>query len=168
MPKKNPYVVRPHYYRESVSVETTEPSMTVQSFKDSCDINNIMKKYQRTGVIDHINVYEPQYGDVDGATFTEAMQTVANATTMFMDLPGRVREAFDHDPAKFLDYVDQKEPGIEHRQMLYDLGLTDLLERPVGQAESDDLSGRQATKTQLQAANTPPADPAPQPDGDSE
>lgn len=156
----NPYKVRPHYHRELVSTEFKEDSMTVQSFKDSCDINNIMKKYQRTGVIDHINVYEPQYGEVDGTTFTEAMQTVANATTMFMDLPGRVREAFDHDPAKFLDYVDQAEPGIQHRQMLYDLGLTDLLERPVGQAESDDLSGRQATKTQLQNANTP-QDPPP-------
>lgn len=150
--------VRGPFHRKLVQTQNDEPSMTQQSFKEQCDVNNIMAKYQKTGVIDHINVYEGHYGDVDGTTFTEAMQTVANAQTMFMDLPSRAREAFDHDPAKFLDYVNNLEETPEARQFLTDLGLTDLV-TPPAPWESDDLSGRQATKTQLQNANSAP-DPA--------
>ena len=151
--------IRGPFFRKLVQTVPEGPSMTQQSFKDACDINQIMAKYQKTGIIDHINVYEPAYGEVDGTTFTEAMQTVANATTMFMDLPSRAREAFDHDPAKFLDYVNNLEDKPESRQFMYDLGLTDLITPPAPWEESDDLSGRQATKTALQNENAnPPED----------
>lgn len=165
--KKSQYPeVRGPFFRKSVVTVPQGESMTQQSFKDATDVNNIMAKYIKTGIIDHINVYEPAYGEVDGTTFTEAMQTVANATTMFMDLPSRAREAFDHDPAKFLDYVNNLEDKPEHRQFMYDLGLTDLITPPAPWEESDDLSGRQATKTALQNEDAPaPADSDTPPSG---
>src|SRR6185369_4770159 len=30
-------------------------SMTKQSFKDECDINNIVRRFEATGIVDHIN-----------------------------------------------------------------------------------------------------------------
>ena len=83
-----------------------EPSMTQQHFKDSCDINQIVAKFQTTGVINHVKQYGDVYGEMDGATFTDNMMAVTRAQNMFNDLPSSTREFFDHDPAKFLDYVD--------------------------------------------------------------
>ena len=40
---------------------TSKPSLTKQSFTKECDINNIMKKYQKTGAIDHVNKHEASY-----------------------------------------------------------------------------------------------------------
>ena len=39
------------------------PSMTKQSFKDECDINKIMAKFQKTGAIEHYAKHAPSYGD---------------------------------------------------------------------------------------------------------
>lgn len=76
-----------------------------QSHKNACDINRIVKKYQKTGAIDHQNKYEPRYDDMTGTDFQTAMNMVANATNMFNELPANVRARMDNDPAKFLDFI---------------------------------------------------------------
>ena len=98
-------------------------SMAVQGFTESCDVNQIMARYLKTGIVDHVAKYQPQYGEVTGADFTQAMQTVANAMTMFEELPAKAREFFGGDAANFLDYV----VDIEARdpEELYELGLLD-------------------------------------------
>ena len=40
-----------------------DPSRTDQSHKDTCDINRILDKAKRTGVVSHINKHGQQYGD---------------------------------------------------------------------------------------------------------
>ena len=55
----------------------------VQSFKDECDINNIMAKFQRTGMLEWINTHEGTYGDVTGASFEASMATILKAQEMF-------------------------------------------------------------------------------------
>ena len=37
-------------------------SLTEQHHAKACDINSIMAKYVKTGVLDHITRYEPTYG----------------------------------------------------------------------------------------------------------
>ena len=90
-----------------------------QSFKDECDINLIMARYQRTGAIDHVTKHQPNYGYATSMEFTEAMQTVAYGQTMFNELPSTIRTKFDNDAAQFLDYV--QDPANEDQ--LADLGL---------------------------------------------
>ncbi len=85
----------------------TDGDMTQQSFKEACDINNILNKYNKTGVIEHVNKFEAQYGDIDGATFTEMQFQVAEAKSMFQELPAKARDHFENDPAKFLDFADK-------------------------------------------------------------
>jgi len=87
-----------------------EERMTQQQFAESCNINNILAKYQKTGLIDHVAKYQPQYGDCSGADYTEAMRTVANAKSMFEELPSSVRANFDHNPANFLDFARDLTP----------------------------------------------------------
>ena len=98
---------------------SNSPSMTKQSFKAECDINLILKKYQKTGVLDHINKYEGQYGEVDPHDYHEAMNIVISSQEMFDDLPARAREYFKNDPAEFLAYMeDNPQP-----ETLRELGL---------------------------------------------
>jgi len=57
---------RPH------AIVFTQPSLTRQSFKDECDVNQIVKSYTETGMINHIPRSPPQYGDAPDGDFLEA------------------------------------------------------------------------------------------------
>jgi len=104
------YTIRHAYGPRNQVVSTfTKPTMTKQSFKAECDINNIMARYQKTGVVDHFNRHSAHYGDYDAITFTEAQYMVAEAQTMFNELPARAREHFNHSPAEFLEFVNDPE-----------------------------------------------------------
>lgn len=101
---------------------------TKQSFKAECDINQIMARYQKTGVIDFTQKHEPQYGDCTGLEFQRAMQVVIDARAMFEDLPSSVRSRFANDPARLLDFVH--EPA--NREEAIKLGLvTPMRAEPV-------------------------------------
>lgn len=82
-------------------------SRAKQSFKDECDINNIMRRFDKHGVITHLNHVKAQYVDVCdfGAGYQEAMNRVAAVRTIFEDLPATLRAEFNNDPAEFLDGV---------------------------------------------------------------
>lgn len=108
----------PEQYSTTIEGET----MTEQFHKDACDVNNIMAKYQTTGVLDHVAKYEPQYGEVEATDYNDAMCIIASANSMFEELPSRAREHFHNDPAEFLEYVtDLDDTKME---MMKDLGLT--------------------------------------------
>ena len=86
----------------------TGDGLTEQNHKDETDINQIVRKYNKTGLIDHLNQFEKQYGDMTGYDYQEAMNTVAAANTMFEGLPSSIRNKFDNDPAKFINFVDDE------------------------------------------------------------
>jgi len=90
---------------ESISCdfETGEVSVTKQSFKEECDINNILRQYQMTGVIGHINEAEPRYADLpDAVDYQDALHQVQAAEAAFYRLPKQVRERYGNDPAGLL------------------------------------------------------------------
>ena len=84
---------------------TEGESRTKGSFLEETDINHIMAKYQRTGLVSHLAKHQPRYGEASGMEFRDAMQIVVEAQEMFDDLPSSVRKRFGNDPAVFLDYV---------------------------------------------------------------
>lgn len=94
-----------------------QPSMTKQSFKDESDINNILKRFLKTGVMDFAQKNEPRYGDTTGLEFTQAMQTVAAAKSLFAELPAHLRARFENEPAKFLDFVQDDNNREEARAL---------------------------------------------------
>ena len=91
----------PHF---RVSFETSGPSLTKQSFKQECDVNNILKNYNKTGVMPE-NFNPGEYRDLDGTDYQEYMQTVASANSMFEELPSALRKRFKNDPAQLLSFV---------------------------------------------------------------
>nr|QJB18757.1 MAG: internal scaffolding protein [Microvirus sp.] len=108
-------------------------SMAKQSFRDECDINTIMKRYESTGTIDHINRRQPSYGDfTDVPSFHEALETVREAEALFAGLPASVRDRFGNDPGKLMEFLADpanKDEAIE-------LGLID---RPAPPAEPTEV-----------------------------
>jgi len=118
-------IVKPYEKRERHQTVIEGKSMTKQSMKDECDINNIVKKYDRTGVLTHVNTYEAQYGEVSAQDFLEAMLIVKEAENMFQSLPSEVRSRFDGDPAKFLEFMDNPDNIDE----MVELGLAEYQEQ---------------------------------------
>jgi phage internal scaffolding protein len=82
------------------------PGRTIQSFKDECDINTIMKRFEATGQVSHLNNRAPQFGDVDAFDFRTAMDLVLDARAKFDALPSKVRDRFANDPARLLAFLD--------------------------------------------------------------
>lgn len=90
-----------------VGHDCTGETRTVQYFKDECDINTIMSKYQSTGVIEHLTKRQGGYGDVSAATcYQDALDIVEQAEEEFSNLPSSIRYKLDNDPAKFLDWIN--------------------------------------------------------------
>jgi len=86
----------------------TRPSRTQQSFRDECDINNILRKFNITGQLPAGSV-QPQYGDFSGITdYQSALNAVMAAQDSFLALPAKVRSRFDNDPALFVDWVSDE------------------------------------------------------------
>jgi len=77
---------------------------TKQSFKDECDINTIMSRYQSTGEMPVINERAPQYLDATGMDFQDMQNKVVEAQNLFNDLPSSLRNRFHNDPAEFLEF----------------------------------------------------------------
>lgn len=114
---------------------TVGESLTHQAAKDECDVNKIMEKYLRNGIIDHRNTYEGQYGDFTDApeTYQESLQAVMDAETMFNTLPAKIRDRFAHDPQQFIEFVGDPNNAEE----MIEMGLAtpnqddvDVIERP--------------------------------------
>ena len=96
------------------------PSMTKQAFAAECDINNIMKRYEKDAVVDHLNKVQGRYGDFTGVvSYQEACNIVIKAEEMFMSIPAAIRARFDNDPGNFLAFATDD----KNEEELVKLGL---------------------------------------------
>lgn len=81
-------------------------SVTQQHFRDECDINNIVKRYNATGLIRQIPG-DPIYADFTQLPkdYHDALGRVIEAQEAFMRLSSNVRAQFDNDPAAFVEFA---------------------------------------------------------------
>lgn len=103
-----------HSFPKQVVVCTMEERMTKSEFAAECDINRIMAKYRKTGVLpDTSRAALARYMDVsDVPTFDVMHQMVEQARDAFAELPPEVRQEFNNDPVQFMTAVDS-EKGVE-------------------------------------------------------
>jgi len=99
----------------------TGPSPHVQQhFKRECDINHIMAKYQKTGIVNHVATHQGDYSDLtDVPTYQDALNKVISANNAFSTLPSSVRKRFNNDPAQFLNFVSD----VNNRSEMEEMGL---------------------------------------------
>ena len=104
-----PFVRTPYNYdAEAVSLHSgltcLEPTLAQQQFKEEVDINTIAAKFGITGQLP-VNARTPSFGDyTDVSDFHTAMNAVRRGEEAFMQMPGLVRERFEHDPQRFLEF----------------------------------------------------------------
>lgn len=99
---------------------TCGKGMTKQSHSRECDINYIMAKFLKTGLIEHRNTHAENYGFATSDDYHTSLNIIHLAQEMFDDLPSQARTKFNNNPAEFLDYVQNP----DNEDSLYDLGLT--------------------------------------------
>lgn len=79
---------------------------TKQAPKAETDINNILLRYKKTGLISHLAKGAPTYMDVsEVGDYKTAMDHLRSTERFFQSLPAKVREYFGNDPVAFLDYA---------------------------------------------------------------
>lgn len=77
-----------------------------QHMKDHCDINNILRKYDRDGILTHVNRTQAMYGDYTQINeYQHALDLVLQAQAMFDELPSHLRKRFGNDPGAYAEFV---------------------------------------------------------------
>lgn len=113
--------------KKRIPIKFAKTGRTKQQHADKTNINLIMKKFLKTGIIDFTNKHEQQYGFATSDSFQESLQIIQTANEMFADLPSQLRIKFNHNPADFLDYVQDP----KNEDTLFDLGLADFPLPPI-------------------------------------
>ncbi len=99
-----------------------------QSFKDECDVNSILARYAKTGLLTPVVSRPGIFVDVsEVGDYRTAIENVRSAEALFMEIPSGIRAEFDNDPAKFLDFCT--DPASEDR--MRELGLLPPLDEEV-------------------------------------
>jgi len=103
-----------------------DPSLTRQEFAEEADINSIMAKYQKTGLVPGTD-RQPMYGDfADLPSYMEAQEIILRADAAFSALPAEVRRRFDNDPAEFVEFASDPK-NIDQMRVW---GLAEPLDEP--------------------------------------
>ena len=124
--------------RREVGLVCEEETLTEQHHKKSCDINNIMAKYQKTRMLDHVNTYQGDYSDVlEIGDYHDCQNKLLAADEAFNSLPSEVRGRFGNDPGAFLEFVSDG----ENRDEMVSMGLIQEVGDPnPGGADATDPS----------------------------
>lgn len=94
---------------ESPAVRFEKPSLTEQSHAEEVNINSLIARFNRTGVLGTpTQVREMFFGDFSeiGTRF-DAECDIARAKQEFLSLPSSVRAEFSQDPRQFLAEIDK-------------------------------------------------------------
>lgn len=109
-------------YEEKQGIIFKEPTMTVQSEKDNCDINVIMNRYATCGtpLPYRTDVVQPVYADVSElGDYMENYQRCKQAEEMFNNLPSALRKELDNNPANLLPFIQDE----KNKERCYEYGL---------------------------------------------
>ena len=98
--------------------KTTGESLTQQSHAQAADVRNIIKQYDRTGLIANVTKGIAQYGDYSEVNeYAEALNMVRNATESFAELPSHIRQQFNNNPGLFFEFATNPKNSEEMIKM---------------------------------------------------
>lgn len=128
------------------------PSMTMQEFKEECDLNNIVDRNMHFKDPSYVTKMilagkmsdsQPVYGDfVQVQDYQSAMNTVITAREQFAMLPSKVRDRFHNDPAEMLAFCNDLSNLDEGVSLgLYDASKVAELKASFSAGSSQGLDG---------------------------
>ena len=104
-----PFLRTPFNYDRDLASEESglkclDPSLTQQQFKEEADINTIVDRFMKSGVLPTPAVM-PQFMDIEGNfDYQTAMNYVRQADENFMRMDAKVRARFNNSPQEFLEF----------------------------------------------------------------
>ncbi len=113
----------------------TQHGRTKQSQKDECDINKLLERSARSGSLSHLDKYQAVYGDFTNYDFQENQMKIAQAGTIFEELPAEIKREFKQSPAKFFEYVTDPENAERLPQLLPEIANRGNYFPPIGQQQ---------------------------------
>lgn len=103
-----------------VALNPKEIPLTKQSEKDSCDINQILKRYERTGSLPDLIRSDGHFADYSEVLdYQEACELIRHAEYQFAALDAPIRNRFANDPGNFLAFATDP----RNREEMGKLGL---------------------------------------------
>lgn len=115
---------------ERVTQVNDEPSLAQQHMKSETDINTIVQRYMKTGVLGNPSAATrmPKYGDFTSLEYMDMRNAIADIDQEFASLPARIRGRFQNDPHQLIRFLEKPEnlpeaiklglvPDLSPRQM---------------------------------------------------
>lgn len=96
---------------------------TQQQFKDSSDINTVIKKYRMNGILStgFQGQHVCNFGDFSNGpiSFHEMKNVITKVTQEFMTLDPFIRDRFKNDPGELINFLNSNDPtDIEEARKL--------------------------------------------------
>lgn len=108
--------------RERKGFQTIGESLTQQHFAKEADIKTIIKKHDRTGIINHVARGVAHYGDYSEVNeYREALDMINSANASFAELPAEVRKYFSNDAGEFFEFATDP----KNAEKMVQLGLAE-------------------------------------------
>jgi len=101
------HYMRSAYAKPVQSKINCDDGITEQHHAEQCDVNNILATYMKTGVLPAIDP-NAQYGDLSDFDYQSMQNQIANARSLFEQLPENVRARFGNEPHRFLNFVEDE------------------------------------------------------------
>lgn len=97
-------------YSAQFALICKDESRTKQSEANDADINVIVGRFLKSGVIPQVTA-PPSFQDFEDVfDFQSAMNTLAAAKVAFAAMDAPVRKRFGNDPSEFVDFVEKRAP----------------------------------------------------------
>lgn len=130
--------------RPELSFKDTE-SETKQSFKDECDINNIVNKFLDTGIMPTNLLSDPQYGEAPNMDLKTAIDLTQKLKNDFDNLTPDQRVIFDNNFEIYGQFLDEFDRSPQSFSELLE-NETDTLMSHEQNSTSEEDSGRVSGK----------------------
>lgn len=101
------------------AIEPIDEITTKQSFRDSCDVNKILERFQIKNVNAHIVEFPPEvYGEFQNVDLLTAYGQIDRANEIFAALSSEVRAEFGHDALAFVKFASDPENNSRLAELL--------------------------------------------------
>ena len=103
--------------RIRVQREFCGPTRTEQSHKGKCDVNNVIRRYRKTGDLPR-RLESGVYGDFTSVTdYHSCLGRIQDARDDFMAIPSAIRRRFANDPARLIEFLSNDDNRAEAEKL---------------------------------------------------
>jgi phage internal scaffolding protein len=92
-------------------------SKVEQSQEHLTNVSELLEPAIKRGLLRHSVKFEGEYDDIPVKDYQQALIIQAQAKSMFEQLPAKIRDKFENDPAQFLAFTQNPNNAEEMRKM---------------------------------------------------